>query len=89
MVVLCDRGALDIGAYLFPHDWSATMTAAGVLPGDLLRRYHMVVHLITAADGAESFYTKANNTARSEDARGEDGPETGGGERGAATGADE
>jgi hypothetical protein len=30
------------------------------------RRYHAVVHLVTAAIGAEKFYTLANNAARSE-----------------------
>jgi CYTH domain-containing protein len=30
------------------------------------RRYDAVVHLVTAADGAEAFYSTANNTARSE-----------------------
>jgi hypothetical protein len=26
----------------------------------------MILHLVTAADGAEQFYTKANNSARTE-----------------------
>ena len=30
------------------------------------RRYEAVVHLVTAADGAEQFYTSANNEARYE-----------------------
>lgn len=32
------------------------------------RRYDIVIHLVTAADGAESFYTTANNAARTETA---------------------
>jgi len=31
-----------------------------------LKRYDLVIHLVTAADGAEKFYTLSNNTARSE-----------------------
>ena len=31
------------------------------------RRYDAVVHLVTAADGAEDFYSSENNTARYED----------------------
>lgn len=30
------------------------------------QRYDYVVHLVTAANGAEEFYTTANNNARSE-----------------------
>ena len=31
-------------------------------------RYNAVLHLVTAADGAEEFYSKANNAARFENA---------------------
>jgi hypothetical protein len=34
----------------------------------LAARYDMVLHLVTAADGAEKFYTSANNAARTETA---------------------
>ena len=34
----------------------------------LLARYDLVLHLVTAADGAEEFYTTANNAARTETA---------------------
>jgi hypothetical protein len=30
------------------------------------RRYEAVIHLVTAADGAEEFYTSENNEARYE-----------------------
>lgn len=32
------------------------------------RRYNAVFHMVTAADGAEAYYTLENNAARSEDA---------------------
>jgi len=32
------------------------------------KRYDLVLHLVTAANGAEAFYTNANNTARRETA---------------------
>ncbi len=32
-----------------------------------LLRYDVVVHMVTAADGAEKFYTLENNAARYED----------------------
>lgn len=57
-VILMDRGSVDICAYLMPKDWLATLAALGGLTtGDLLVRYHQVIHLVTAADGAPSFYT--------------------------------
>jgi hypothetical protein len=31
------------------------------------KRYDVVLHLVTAADGAEKFYTLENNAARYED----------------------
>lgn len=56
-VVLMDRGSVDICAYLMPKDWLATLSALGGLTtSDLISRYHQVIHLVTAADGAESFY---------------------------------
>lgn len=69
-VVLCDRGALDAKAYVTPEMW-AEILAHGTEGGwdeDLLRdsRYDGVVHLVTAAIGAESHYTLANNAARTE-----------------------
>lgn len=72
VVVLCDRGALDVAAFMLPHDWSATLSAAGVMVGgDLLRRYQLVVHMVTAAEGAEHAYTRDNNAARREDMKGQ------------------
>lgn len=57
-VMLMDRGSVDICAYLMPKDWLATLSALGGLTtADLLVRYHQVIHLVTAADGAPSFYT--------------------------------
>ena len=57
-VILMDRGSVDICAYLMPKDWLATLGALGGLTtADLLVRYDQVIHLVTAADGAPSFYT--------------------------------
>ena len=66
-VVLCDRGTMDVSAYLPPSSWQALLdeqdwTTVGLRD----RRYDAVIHLVTAADGAEAFYTTANNAARTE-----------------------
>jgi CYTH domain-containing protein/predicted ATPase len=66
-IILCDRGTMDVSAYLPPDAWTALLdehdwTAVGLRD----KRYEAVIHLVTAADGAESFYTTENNAVRSE-----------------------
>lgn len=65
-VVLMDRGVLDIAAYMRRADWLEVLRRAGVTEEQLLDRYDMVLHLVTAADGAEKHYTLENNQARKE-----------------------
>jgi len=66
-VLLCDRGAMDGAAYMdaasFTHilkkqdlDYSSAREG----------RYDAVFHMVTAADGANRYYTLENNDARSE-----------------------
>jgi CYTH domain-containing protein len=42
------------------------ITKLGYTKSELMSRYNLVIHLVTAADGAEEFYTLSNNEARSE-----------------------
>lgn len=66
-VLICDRGVLDNRAYCPPESWNALMDENGWNTVDLRdKRYDAVVHLVTAADGAEQYYTLENNTARYE-----------------------
>jgi CYTH domain-containing protein len=66
-VLVCDRGAMDVSAYLPPEAWAALLNETGWSEVGLRdRRYDAVLHLVTAADGAEAFYTTANNATRSE-----------------------
>ena len=65
-VVVFDRGLMDISAYLPKDQWQHVLAAGGYNEVDLAARYDLVLHLVTAAEGAESYYTTANNTARSE-----------------------
>lgn len=68
-VVLLDRGLLDVGAYLPPATWTdVILKENGLTEALLAKRYDLVLHLVTAADGAEAFYTTANNAARTETA---------------------
>lgn len=65
-VIVCDRGVMDISAYLKPEDWESITTSVGVTAQQLRDRYDAVLHLVSAADGAEQFYTTANNKERTE-----------------------
>lgn len=66
-LLVCDRGAMDISAYLQPEMWQALLEEVGMNTVKLRdSRYDAVLHLVTAANGAEQFYTTANNEVRSE-----------------------
>ena len=65
-VVFCDRGAMDYSVYMPDAAWQALLDERGWTPISLCQRYDAAIHLVTAAIGAESAYTTANNAARSE-----------------------
>lgn len=68
-VIVCDRGALDISAYISPEMWEELCASCSTTPQQLkTERYDAVLHLVSAADGAEQFYTTANNASRYEKA---------------------
>lgn len=67
--VLCDRGACDGRAYMTDALWHR-MLAENNWDMVQLRdaRYELVVHLVSAADGARDFYSLESNKVRSETA---------------------
>ncbi|MBW4760397.1 AAA family ATPase [Prevotella denticola] len=65
-IIVCDRGTMDISAYMKPVMWEEITAAAGTSSEQLRARYDAVLHLVSAADGAEQFYTTANNAERTE-----------------------
>ena len=66
VVILYDRGLLDSKAYM-PEDMFRTELAKHKKNEVKARdQYDGVFHLVTAADGAEEFYTLENNAARTE-----------------------
>ena len=65
-IVVCDRGAMDISAYMAPEMWDELTRATGTSTPQLRDRYDAVLHLVSAADGAEQYYTTANNAQRYE-----------------------
>lgn len=66
-IILCDRGTCDPAAYVSKEEFQAIMDEEGWTWTTLRdRRYDRVIHLVTAAIGAEDFYTLSNNNARHE-----------------------
>jgi predicted ATPase len=66
-IIICDRGTCDPAAYVSKEEFQAIMDEEGWTWTTLRdKRYDGVLHLVTAAIGAEEFYTRSNNTARSE-----------------------
>ena len=64
-VLICDCGVMDSLAYIPAEGWQALLDERGwTVPALRDQRYEAVIHIVTAADGAEEFYTTANNSAR-------------------------
>lgn len=68
VLVVCDRGTMDISAYMKPEEWEEITAMAGTDSNRLRERYDAVLHLVSAADGAEQYYTTATNATRYEQA---------------------
>ena len=57
MIILFNRGVMDGSAYTTDEVWQAILDETGWSTIQLRdRRYEAVVHMITAASGAEEFF---------------------------------
>lgn len=71
-VLVLDRGLMDPAAYLPEHQWKEILEKNGFSEEQFHSQYDLVLHLVTAADGAERFYkyndgsNTGNNAARTE-----------------------
>lgn len=66
-IVICDRGAMDPSAYISREEWLESLSSFGLHEVALRdERYDCVVHLVTAARGAEDYFGSENNRVRSE-----------------------
>lgn len=67
IIIICDRGAMDPSAYTDPQLWQEILEKNQMKTVELRDgRYDAVIHLVTAAIGAEQFYTTENNSVRKE-----------------------
>ena len=66
VLIVCDRGALDNRAYMTDSEFRSVLKSLNTNEVALRDQYDAVFHLVTAAKGAERYYTLANNAARTE-----------------------
>ena len=66
ILIVCDRGTMDNRAYMNDLEFTQVLNALETNEIQLRDSYDAVFHLVTAAKGAERFYTLANNEARTE-----------------------
>ena len=66
VLIVCDRGILDNKAYMKEYEFQEVLKLYDTNEIEMRDHYGAVFHLVTAAKGAESFYTLANNSARTE-----------------------
>ena len=66
VILVCDRGVMDCKAYSTQEEFTEILKNLKLEEVQLRDNYDAVFHLVTAAKGAEEFYTKANNEARRE-----------------------
>ena len=66
VLIVCDRGAMDNCAYMTGQEFEWILKQMNTTRIELRDQYDAVFHLVTAAKGAEQYYTLANNQARTE-----------------------
>ncbi len=66
ILIVCDRGAMDNCAYMTEQEFGWVLKQMHTNEVAIRDQYDAVFHLVTAAKGAEKYYTLANNQARTE-----------------------
>ena len=69
ILIVCDRGLPDNRAYMNDEDFQMCLKETGLTEEEIYKEYKGAFHLVTAAKGAEDYYTTENNTARTETPR--------------------
>lgn len=66
VLIICDRGVLDNKAYMTQEEFDYVMRILNTNEVAERDQYDAVIHMVTAAKGAEEAYTLSNNAARRE-----------------------
>ena len=69
IVILYDRGTVDVKAYLGEENYNKMLKENNLTHEKLINEYDMVIHMITVAADMENRYSNSNNTARFEDSK--------------------
>ena len=67
IIILCDRGSVDVCAYLGKENYYKMLEENNLKHEELLKEYDLVIHMITVAADMENRYSNSNNKARFED----------------------
>jgi len=66
VLIVCDRGTIDNKPYMSAEEFEQILSELGMTEDQMRNSYDAVFHMVTAANGAEEFYTLSNNQARKE-----------------------
>ena len=67
VVIFCDMGTMDASVSLDKNIWNALLDETGWTDIQLRdKRYDMIIHMVTAADGAEEYFKPDNPEHRSD-----------------------
>lgn len=67
VLVICDRGSMDASAFIAKDQWEHIMNKNGLNEVDIRdSRYNHIIHMVSAAHGAEKFYSTVDHSCRSE-----------------------
>jgi len=67
VLIIADRGTMDASAFISRDAWEKILTKLGLEDIEISdNRYNHIVHMQSAAIGAEKFYTTEDHTARFE-----------------------
>jgi len=67
VLVICDRGTMDASAYISPQEWERLLDKLDLEESHICEnRYDQIVHMVSAANGAEDFYSVEDHAARFE-----------------------
>lgn len=66
-LIICDRGAMDASAFISKEKWEKIMNDNEWNSVELRdNRYNQIIHMVSAANGAEDFYSIEEHSCRSE-----------------------
>ena len=66
VLIVCDRGTMDAKGFMNHNEFYEMLSDLNLTEVIERDNYDAVFHLVSAAKGAEEFYTLENNTARTE-----------------------